>query len=65
MDEVSVSTVQVLVQAGAIGLALALIWVVYKLVTNHDAHLLDALERNTDAWVKNAEAITKLNEKLK
>jgi uncharacterized phage-like protein YoqJ len=58
------ASIELLVQAGAVGIALALIWVVYKLVTNHDNHLLDALERNTDAWVKNSAAISKLTEKI-
>lgn len=63
MDELS--TVQGLIQGGAIGISLLLIWVVYKLVTNHDNHLLDALNRNTEAWNKNTEALTKLGERIK
>lgn len=56
--------VQLLIQGGAVGISLLLIWVVYKLVTNHDAHLLNALERNTDSWNKNTEALTRLSDKL-
>ena len=56
--------VQTLVQGGAVGISILLIWVVYKLVTNHDAHLLDALNRNTDAWIKNTAALTTLSDKI-
>lgn len=56
--------IQYLVEGGAVGIAVLLIWVVYKLVTNHDSHMLDALNRNTDAWLKNAEALGRLSEKL-
>lgn len=69
MDEIS--AVQILVQGGAVGLSLALIYVVYKMATNHTRHIEEstrnfttAMDRNTDAWVKNAEALGRLNEKL-
>jgi hypothetical protein len=54
------STVQFLVQGGSVSVALACLYIVYKLVSNHDAHLLEALNRNTDAWIKNTEALTRL-----
>ena len=57
-------TVQTITQAGAVGISIALIWLIYKLITNHDSHLLDSLNRNTDAFVKNAEALTKLSDKI-
>lgn len=58
------SSTETVIQGGAVGLALALSWIVYKLLTNHDNHLLDALNRNTDAWVRNAEALTRLTDHL-
>lgn len=62
--ETDLSTIQIIIQAGAVGISLVLIWVIYKLVSNHDTHLLDALNRNTEAWVKNSEALTRLADKL-
>lgn len=59
------STLNLLIQGGAVGISILLIFVVYKLVSNHDKHLLDALERNTAAWNKNAEALTALSERIK
>lgn len=59
------SLVQALIQGGAVGLTLVCLWIIYKLVSNHDSHLLDALHRNSDAWHKNTEALTALKEGLK
>lgn len=56
--------IQVIVQGGSVGLCILLIWVVYKLVSNHDVHLLEALNRNTDAWSKNEIALTRLIDRL-
>ena len=53
-----------IIQGGAVGISILLIWVVYKLVNNHDAHMMDALNRNTDAWVENAKAMAALTQKL-
>lgn len=58
-------TIETIIQGGAVGLAAMLIWVIQKLVTNHDKHLLDALNRNTDAWLENSKALTKLSDKIK
>lgn len=62
---------QILIQGGAVSLALVSLWVIYKLVTNHDNHMLEAfnknleaLDKNTEAWLKNAEALTRLTDKL-
>ena len=52
--------IQAIIQGGAVGLSVLLIWVVYKLATNHDAHMLDALDRNTSAWSENTKALQKL-----
>ena len=56
--------ISVIVQGGGIGLSAFLIWVIWRLVSNHDSHMLDALNRNSDAWIKNAEMMSKLSEKL-
>ena len=58
------NTIQYLIQGGAVGIVLVCLWITYKLVSNHDNHLLDALNKNTEAWVKNAEALTRLTDKL-
>jgi hypothetical protein len=74
--------VQYLIQGGAVAIALAALYVIYRmqngqsraLLTQMDeqrkafgliteAHRL-ALERNTDAWVKNTEAIAGLNVRI-
>lgn len=60
--EQSLST---LIQGGAVGIALVCLWVIYKLVTNHDKHLQGLVDRNTDAWIKNTQALTKLTDGLK
>lgn len=52
--------VQVLIQGGAVGIALVALWVIYKLVSNHDEHLQKVVERNSDAWIDNTKALTKL-----
>lgn len=59
------STLQILVQGGFAGTTILLIWVVWKLVTNHDSHLLDALDRNTQAWLENAKALQQLVDSLR
>ena len=56
--------VESLVQGGAVGISVLLIWVVYKLVTNHDSHLQGVVEKNTNAWIENAKALQKLTDKL-
>lgn len=68
------SALGVLVQAGAVGISLALIWIIYqqnKSIAATNAKLTDVMqkisedhratiERNTDAWSKNTEALSKL-----
>lgn len=63
--------VQVLVQGGAVGLALGSLYVIYKMATNHTKHIEEstnrftqAMDRNTDGWIKNAEAMASLKERL-
>lgn len=58
------NSVAILVQGGGIGISMVLIWVIYKLVTNHETNILSALNRNSDAWAKNEIALTKLCDKL-
>ena len=53
-------TIQYIIQGGAVGLTLVALWIIYKLATNHDAHMLDALDRNTNAWSENTKALQKL-----
>lgn len=62
---------QVLVQGGLASVSLVLIYVVYKMSTNHSHHIEEstklftaAMDRNTDAWTKNAETMGRLIEKL-
>ena len=57
---IDANTIQVLIQGGAVGIALSCLWIIYKLVTNHDAHLQTVVNRNTDAWIKNSSTNQKL-----
>ncbi len=56
METITSETVKVIVQAGAVGISVLLIMVIYKLVTNHGKHLIDVVDRNTDAWKENAQS---------
>lgn len=56
--------VQYIIQGGAVGIALIALWIIYKLVTNHDNHLLDALKRNTDAWVDHSKVMARFTSAL-
>lgn len=49
------------VQFGGIGIAALSLWVVYKLMTNHDEHMRSTIDRNTDAWIENTKALTNLS----
>lgn len=60
----TVNSLNILVQAGAVGIALALIWLVFKLVTTLLNHFQDTVNHNTDAWNKNTEVLAKLSEKI-
>lgn len=57
-------TTQNIIEGGGVLVALTALWIIRTLVTNHDAHLLKALDKNTDAWIQNAKALTKLTDKL-
>ena len=61
------SIVPTLIQGGAVGIALAVLFVLYKFLTNHTAHSNDVIDRNTAAWVeqvKQSERHTAVLEKL-
>lgn len=73
------TVVNVLIQAGAVGISLALIWIVYKqnqnqtktneLLVNTLMKIADdgreTIDRNTDAWRDNTNMLAKLNERIK
>ncbi len=66
------STVGFLTQAGAVGIALACLWIIYKMNSNQndtfksitDDHR-QTIDRNTDAWNKNTEVLSQLSERIK
>lgn len=51
----------VIVQAGAVGLALVSLWVLYTLVSNHMLHNTEAINLNTQAIIELRGAINTLN----
>ncbi len=68
-----------LIQGGAVGLALALTYVVYQqnknqtrnnemlngtLLTIAEGHR-KTIDRNTDAWIQNTQVLARLNERIK
>jgi hypothetical protein len=64
--------VSVLIQGGSVGVALACLWLVYKMNQGQQDTTKtiaesnrSVIERNTDAWLKNTEALTKLSERIK
>jgi len=73
------SVISILVQAGAVGISLALIYIVFKQNQNQTRtnELLvntlmkiaddgrDTIDRNTDAWRENTSMLAKLNERIK
>lgn len=73
------TVISVLVQAGAVGISFALIWIVYKqnvnqtktneLLVNTLMKIADdgrqTIDRNTDAWKENTSMLAKLNERIK
>ncbi|MEK9207863.1 MAG: hypothetical protein AAB922_05235 [Patescibacteria group bacterium] len=52
--------ISIIINGGAVGLAAALIWLLYRLVTNHFEHTNQALDRNSEAFVD----VAKSNQKL-
>ena len=58
------ASVQILVQAGAVGLCFYLIYVNRKINNGRMDQMLQIMDRNTEAMVKNAEAMGKFSEKL-
>lgn len=55
--------IEVLIQGGAVGLALGLVWVNYKLVSNHMNHNTDAISKMTEAITELTTYIRTINEK--
>ena len=52
--------IQILIQGVAVGIALAALYLLMKVVTNHSRHTDKVIDRNTDAWNEH----TKSNQKL-
>ncbi len=63
-DLTQILTTQNIIEGGAVLIALSLVWIVYKLITNHDNHLQKVVDRNSDAWNANTQALTKLSTTL-
>lgn len=53
---------QVLIQGGAVGIALFALGMLYKVVTNHEKHFTDAIMKNTEALTKLSDCIDNLKE---
>ena len=51
----------VIIQAGAVGLALVSMWIVYNLVSNHMVHNTEATNNNTQVLMELKGAIETLN----
>ena len=51
---------QTIIFGGLTLISLALVWLVYKLVTNHFHHTNNVIDKNTSAWVENAKSNQKL-----
>lgn len=55
----------VLVQGGAVSIALVALWVIYKVVTNHFVHTNDVIEKNAESNTKLAVALNSLEKTIK
>lgn len=67
MDGFTDKSIMLLVQAGAVGIAIALILLlgfVLKIMRDMQKDHKEALERNSEAWKENAVAVTRLTENL-
>jgi len=51
----------IIIQAGAVGLALVSLWILYTLVSNHMSHNTEAINMNTQAIIELKGAINTLN----
>jgi len=56
----SIDTIKMITDGGGIGVALFSIVVLYRIVTNHEKHFLDAIQKNSDALITNSKAFQKL-----
>jgi len=66
------SFISILVQGGAVGIALVCLFIIYKMnmaQTNTLNQIADdhrkTIDRNTDAWLQNTEVLSKINERIK
>jgi hypothetical protein len=64
METLEPTIIPTIVNSGAVGIAIVLAWILYKVVTNHFTHTNDIISKNTDAWVKQAETMGKFCEKI-
>ncbi len=51
-----------LVQYGGTGLAFYLVWVLYRLLSNHEKHFLSMVKEQTDATRENTKVLAELKE---
>lgn len=55
---------QILIQGGAVGISFVCLGIIYKMQNGQRQSFIETLERNSDAWNKNAKALAKLSERL-
>jgi hypothetical protein len=55
------ATIDHLIQGGGTSVALVALWIIYKVITNHQVHTNDIIERNAVANTKLAHAIEALD----
>jgi hypothetical protein len=65
------SILQGIIQGGAVGLAAFSLWIIYKITNAQQATLIkiaedhrQTIDRNTNAWLRNTEAVAKLQESI-
>lgn len=56
--------IQYLIQGGAVGIAIFALWMLYKVITNHEKHFTDAITKNTEALTKLGDCINNIKEVL-
>jgi len=54
------TVLSILIQGGAVGLCLAILFVLYKVLTNHFVHSDEMWARNADAWKQHSETNVRL-----
>lgn len=58
-------TIQVLVQGGAVSLALVAMYITFKVLTNHSHDLKDVVKKNNEVIKENSEVIGAVLEHLR